>query len=423
MGKDKLLNEELERHMQLLEYTFYMEEKPGDDVEDLLFDAQNQLNEQDPLPAEEEGGDEGGDDPFAEEGGEETGDPFAEEGEEETATDPFADEGGMEIEDEVADEGEDTVEVDVTDIVDKAEETRGEIDALTSKMDELLGKFGELEGQISSMDQVIDKIDGLEKEIEERNPTPVEKLEMRSMDSFPYSVSLTDFWKDQEGYDVGGEKEEEYVITQKDVDDFSQTEIQQSFNSNASVTESNQMRKLMNLPLLKEERVPTDSVVDILDGKTAIFQPIKDTTRLRAGRDEWNVFSQHAEKLDPQYENLLDVFVSRKISGEITEIMLLPNQRVTFDLKNTQHGGEAGLVNELAFIGYECGEPEFTLVFEIPSFPAIPEFLHNKEILVKATCPSLHKFLEMHYPCEGGIDFVKNTEIDVIDNVVPPSFA
>ena len=241
MGKDKLLNEELKRHMQLLEYTFYMEEKPGDDVEDLLFDAQNQLEEQE-IEVEDETGetedavmaDEGGDDPFAEEGGEETGDPFAEEGgEEETATDPFADEGGMEIEDEVADEGEDTVEVDVTDIVDKAEETRGEIDALTSKMDELLGKFGELEGQISSMDQVIDKIDGLEKEIEERNQTPVEKLEMRSMDSFPYSVSLTDFWKDQEGYDVGGEKEEEYVITQKDVDDFSQTEIQQSFNSNS----------------------------------------------------------------------------------------------------------------------------------------------------------------------------------------------
>ena len=241
MGKDKLLHEELKRHLQLLEYPFYMEEKPGDDVEDLLFDAQNQLEEQE-IEVEDETGetedavmaDEGGDDPFAEEGGEETGDPFAEEGgEEETATDPFADEGGMEIEDEVADEGEDTVEVDVTDIVDKAEETRGEIDALTSKMDELLGKFGELEGQISSMDQVIDKIDGLEKEIEERNPTPVEKLEMRSMDSFPYSVSLTDFWKDQEGYDVGGEKEEEYVITQKDVDDFSQTEIQQSFNSNS----------------------------------------------------------------------------------------------------------------------------------------------------------------------------------------------
>ncbi len=139
----------------------------------------------------------------------------------------------MEIEDEVADEGgEDTVEVDVSDIVDKAEETRGEIDALTSKMDELLGKFGDLEGQITNMDKVIDKIDSLEKEIEDRNPTPVEQLEMRSMDSFPYSVSVTDYQKEKEEYDTGAEEKEEFVITKKDVDEFSQTEIQQSFNMN-----------------------------------------------------------------------------------------------------------------------------------------------------------------------------------------------
>ena len=113
MAKDKLLKEELKRHIQLLEYTFYTEERPGEeskDVEDLLFDAQNQLNEQDPV--EDEAGESEDDavleDPFAEEGGEE------ETGE----TDPFADEGGMEVEDEFADEteaGGDTVEVDVTD--------------------------------------------------------------------------------------------------------------------------------------------------------------------------------------------------------------------------------------------------------------------------------------------------------------------
>jgi len=124
--------------------------------------------------------------------------------------------------------------IHVTDIVDKAEETRNEINALTSKMDELLGKFNDLEGQVSGMDQVIDKIDELEKEIEERNPTPVEQLEMRSMDSFPYSVSLTDFWKDQEGYDVGSEEKEEYIITQKDVNDYSKTEVQQSFDYDAN---------------------------------------------------------------------------------------------------------------------------------------------------------------------------------------------
>ena len=81
--------------------------------------------------------------------------------------------------------GEETVEVDVTDIVDKGNKQRTEIEDMTSKMDELLGKLGDLEGKVGDMDKVIEKIDGLEKEIEERNPTRFERLEMRSMDSFP----------------------------------------------------------------------------------------------------------------------------------------------------------------------------------------------------------------------------------------------
>ena len=230
MSKKDLLKEELKRHMQLLEYTFYMEEpNDEDETENLLFDALT-LNEQDPIPGEEEETEEVG----AEE---EIGDLDAgvvdveDETEEidEPAIDPFADEGGMEVEDEFADEGDETVEVDVTDIVDKAAATQEEVASLTGKMDELLGKLGDLEGQVSGMDQVINKIEDLEKEIEERNPTPIEKLEMRSMDSFPYSVTLTDFWSDKEGYDVS-EEEKEYVITQQDVDDYSDTEMQQSFD-------------------------------------------------------------------------------------------------------------------------------------------------------------------------------------------------
>ena len=218
MSKKDLLNEELKRHMQLLEYTFYMEE-PKDDEDNLLLGALDTLNEQDPP--------EGAVDPFAEPEGAET------EEESSVTTDPFEDEEGAEIEDEVADEGsEETVEVDVTDIVDKAEQTRTEIKDMTAKMDELLGKLGDLEGKVGDMDQVIEKIDGLEKEIEERNPTPVERLEMRSMDSFPYSVSLTDYWSDKEGYDVAGEDEKEYVITQGDVDSYSVDEIKNSFDSN-----------------------------------------------------------------------------------------------------------------------------------------------------------------------------------------------
>jgi hypothetical protein len=153
--------------------------------------------------------------------------------------DPFG--GDAPVEDEMAeepameempsDEGE--VEVDVTDIVDKAEEAKEEAAGASSKIDDLLGKFSELEEKLTGMDQIITKMDELEQEVKDRNPSPTEKLSMRSMDSFPYSVKLTDFWNDREGYDATGEEDEEqeYTLTKKDIDDdYSEVDIRSSFN-------------------------------------------------------------------------------------------------------------------------------------------------------------------------------------------------
>ena len=235
MNKKELLSEELKRHQQLLEYSFYVPEET-DKENDLLFDEI--LNEQDPVGDEET--DTTVEDPFAADAaGEETDttveDPFAVDATGTEETDPFADAGeGAEVEDEFASDdmgGEETVEVDVTDIVDKTEETKTSVDGINTKMDELLGKLSDLESQVGGMDQVIGKIDDLEKEIEKRNPTPVERLEMRSMDSFPYSVSLTDFWSDKEGYEAT-EEETEYTLTQSDVDNYDKKEIRDSFTSN-----------------------------------------------------------------------------------------------------------------------------------------------------------------------------------------------
>ena len=240
MNKKELLSEELKRHQQLLEYSFYVPEET-DKKENFLFD--DFLNEQDPVGDEET--DTTVEDPFAADAagdetpdGEETDtpveDPFAVDATGTEETDPFADAGeGAEVEDEFASDdmgGEETVEVDVTDIVDKTEETKTSVDGINTKMDELLGKLSDLESQVGGMDQVIGKIDDLEKEIEKRNPTPVERLEMRSMDSFPYSVSLTDFWSDKEGYEAT-EEETEYTLTQSDVDNYDKKEIRDSFTS------------------------------------------------------------------------------------------------------------------------------------------------------------------------------------------------
>ena len=236
MNKKKLISEDLKRYQQLLEYTFYVPEKEEGEVDDLLLD--DMLTEQDPV----------GDDPFAAaaeeapegeteevdvDAEEETTEEIPEEGGE---TDPFG--SDTEVEDEFADEdmgmvGDDeTVEVDVTDIVDKTEETKASVDDMGQKMDDLLSKLGDLESQVTDMDGVINKIDDLEKEIERRNPTPVERLEMRSMDSFPYSVKLTDYWKDKEGYDAS-EPEDEYTLTQSDIENFDEKEIRASFEGDS----------------------------------------------------------------------------------------------------------------------------------------------------------------------------------------------
>jgi len=240
MSKKKLLNEELKRFNRILEYTFFVDEmeKEGDNpegnTEDLLLDVTEQEEEvTDVVEPTEEPIDEPTEEPVEEPAAEEGGDDM------DLGEDPFG--GELPVEDEFADEpameeepmgGEEEVEVDVTDIVDKTEEAKEEASQASSKIDDLLGKFSELEQKLTGMDAIITKMDELEKEVIERNPNPTEKLSMRSMDSFPYSVKLTDFWADREGYDATGEEgeEKEYTLTQQDIDDdYNESDIKNSF--------------------------------------------------------------------------------------------------------------------------------------------------------------------------------------------------
>jgi len=225
----ELLKEELKRFNSIMEYTFNLGEK-----EELLFDSLEEQEEEvtdevDELPEE----------PAMEEPAME--EPAMEEmpAMDDLGEDPFG--GDAPVEDEMAEEPameempseEGEVEVDVTDIVDKAEEAKEEAAGASSKIDDLLGKFSELEEKLTGMDQIITKMDELEQEVKDRNPSPTEKLSMRSMDSFPYSVKLTDFWNDREGYDATGEEDEEqeYTLTKKDIDDdYSEVDIRSSFN-------------------------------------------------------------------------------------------------------------------------------------------------------------------------------------------------
>jgi hypothetical protein len=126
----------------------------------------------------------------------------------------------------------DEVEVDVTSIVKGSEEAKMSADKASQNSEMLLKAMNDLEAKIINMDKISHKIEDLEKEIIKRNPTQVEKLEMRSFDSYPFNLKLTDYWKDKEGhYDVlEKEQPKEYTLTNKDIDDsYIESEVKNSF--------------------------------------------------------------------------------------------------------------------------------------------------------------------------------------------------
>jgi hypothetical protein len=230
----ELLKEELNRFKLLETYDFYHEEKEAPEYEKPLL-LGRELEEADEVPSDLEPADSEaaanniaadlGVDPNAE-GGEDTGD-AADVAPEGDMSEPEPETEEPAIEEPASDE----VEVDVTSIVKGSEEAKVAADNASQNSEMLLQKLNDLEARIANMAQVSAKIEELENEIIKRNPTPVEKLEMRSLSSFPYSQKLTDYWSDKEGaYDVMNNKPKEYVLTQDDVDaDFSEPQIKKSF--------------------------------------------------------------------------------------------------------------------------------------------------------------------------------------------------
>lgn len=220
----------------LNEYSFYVPEgdDPEGEIDDLLLseeDPEEADADLDGLEAELDGA----------EGGEEMGDPEMEAeptddmGDEEIPMDePAMDEP---VEDLSVDEPEDEVELDVTELVASTDEAKASAESANQKVDQLMGMVSKLESQLNDVNSIGAKIDNLENELEKRAPTPEEKIEMRSLDSYPYNLKLTDFWKTQEGkYDVmdTDEKEgtpKEYTLTKDDIDsDYSESQIKGSFD-------------------------------------------------------------------------------------------------------------------------------------------------------------------------------------------------
>ena len=227
-----LLKEEVSKFKMMSEYSFYEDrsEPELDNDEEIILGSQifNEEEEEDPFGGEAES--------------EEIENEEESEGEEEVEGDeeePVEDEDELSFGDEEDPFGgeeepaENEVELDVTELVKGSEEAKLSADAANEKIDKLMGMIGNLENQISSMDKISTKIDDLENELQKRAPTPEEKIEMRSLDSYPYNMKLTDFWANQKDqYDIIPDEKKEYVLDKEAIDsDYSDASVKDTFDS------------------------------------------------------------------------------------------------------------------------------------------------------------------------------------------------
>ena len=80
------------------------------------------------------------------------------------------------------------------------------------------------------MDKIVDKINQLEIKVEKyRNKTPEEKLELRSLDSYPFNQKLTDFFEDKKS-DMEQTGKNEYILRPEDVEDVDHRQIRKTFD-------------------------------------------------------------------------------------------------------------------------------------------------------------------------------------------------
>ena len=130
----------------------------------------------------------------------------------------------------------DTEEIDITDLVNMTQNIKNDLDSSKSNNDQVIGKMGDLfsklddlEAKLSQMDVVMAKIDGLEsKVVQMKEPTQQERLEMRSLDSYPFSQSPSDFFS-QKQIEMKKSGKNEYIITKSDLEDINSGEMRASF--------------------------------------------------------------------------------------------------------------------------------------------------------------------------------------------------
>jgi len=119
-----------------------------------------------------------------------------------------------------------TEELEITDLVN----TQTDILNKLGNLDSVMTSLETLNTKIGEIDQIIGKIDNLEAKVEKYKPkSPEQKLELRSLDSYPYNQKLTDFFDDKK-LEFDKTDKSEYVLTSDEVENFTDMDIKDSFD-------------------------------------------------------------------------------------------------------------------------------------------------------------------------------------------------
>lgn len=147
------------------------------------------------------------------------------------------------------DSQEDGEEIDVTDLTDAQEKLNKKLNIVGKELSNNDNTIDKLMQSLNKIENIIDsnnkKIADLKQEIQKRNPTPLEKMDLRAIEtSGPYNIRPNDYWDNKiskdENYAVFDEnnpnsKEKEYIITASDVDKLSPETIDNPFSNEWNV--------------------------------------------------------------------------------------------------------------------------------------------------------------------------------------------
>jgi hypothetical protein len=143
----------------------------------------------------------------------------------------------------------DTEEIDITDLVNMTKSLKKDIEGtqndnstVIGKMDDVFTKLDDLASKLSEMDTLVQKIEQLGVEVKQMKPeTPQEKLEMRSLDSYPFNQKPTDFFS-QKQEEMKASGKNEYVLTKDEVNDFTPETLRDTFNNTGEEENENEFK-------------------------------------------------------------------------------------------------------------------------------------------------------------------------------------